>query len=224
MAKAVLMSIQPKWCELIASGKKTVEVRKTRPKLKTPFKVYIYCTKPKTHFRAGCGLFSNDELYRLPTGEIKYGCSLELLGDWADQYDENNFLYGKVIGEFICDWIESTPLWRIRGKTGFCAKRTKREEALPQMSCLSIEDLEKYAGSKNGLVCGWHISNLVIYDEPKELREFIRICPEWEKEKITSKCLKCEHHFICNADCFEGCDCEGELPITRPPQSWCYVE
>ena len=43
--KSVLISIQPKWCELIASGKKTVEVRKTRPKLDTPFKVYIYMTK-----------------------------------------------------------------------------------------------------------------------------------------------------------------------------------
>ena len=39
--KAVLISIKPKWCELIASGKKTVEVRKTRPKIDTPFKCYI---------------------------------------------------------------------------------------------------------------------------------------------------------------------------------------
>ena len=46
--KAVLISIQPKWCELIASGKKTVEVRKTKPKIAPPFKVYIYCTKPNT--------------------------------------------------------------------------------------------------------------------------------------------------------------------------------
>ena len=43
--KSVLISIQPKWCELIASKKKTVEVRKTRPKLEPPFKVYIYCTQ-----------------------------------------------------------------------------------------------------------------------------------------------------------------------------------
>ena len=43
--KSVLISIQPKWCELIANGKKTVEVRKTKPKLETPFKVYIYMTK-----------------------------------------------------------------------------------------------------------------------------------------------------------------------------------
>ncbi len=44
---AVLLSVRPKWCELIASGKKTVEIRKTRPKIETPFKCYIYCTKPK---------------------------------------------------------------------------------------------------------------------------------------------------------------------------------
>lgn len=42
--KAVLLSIRPNWCKLIWSGMKTVEVRKTRPKLETPFKVYIYCT------------------------------------------------------------------------------------------------------------------------------------------------------------------------------------
>ena len=44
MAKAVLISIRPEWVEKIISGKKTLEVRKTRPKLETPFKCYIYCT------------------------------------------------------------------------------------------------------------------------------------------------------------------------------------
>lgn len=43
--KAVLISIRPEWCALIAAGKKTVEVRKSMPKLHTPFKCYIYCTK-----------------------------------------------------------------------------------------------------------------------------------------------------------------------------------
>lgn len=43
--KSVLISIKPKWCELIASGSKTIEVRKTRPKIDTPFKCYIYATK-----------------------------------------------------------------------------------------------------------------------------------------------------------------------------------
>lgn len=45
MNKAVLISIQPEWCDLIVRGKKTIEVRKTRPRQETPFKAYIYCTK-----------------------------------------------------------------------------------------------------------------------------------------------------------------------------------
>lgn len=45
--KSVLISIAPKYCELIANGAKTIEIRKTKPKIETPFKCYIYCTKPK---------------------------------------------------------------------------------------------------------------------------------------------------------------------------------
>lgn len=42
--KAVLLSIRPNWCKLIWSGMKTIEVRRNRPNLETPFKVYIYCS------------------------------------------------------------------------------------------------------------------------------------------------------------------------------------
>lgn len=45
--KAVLLSIRPEWCDLIIQRKKTVELRKTRPNLQTPFKVYIWCTKAR---------------------------------------------------------------------------------------------------------------------------------------------------------------------------------
>lgn len=45
MGKAVLISIRPQWCEKIASGEKTLEIRKTKPNLETPFKCYIYCTQ-----------------------------------------------------------------------------------------------------------------------------------------------------------------------------------
>lgn len=43
--KSVLMSIRPCWCNLIANGQKTLEIRKSRPKIETPFKCFIYCTK-----------------------------------------------------------------------------------------------------------------------------------------------------------------------------------
>lgn len=45
--KAVMLSIRPEWCDLIVRHKKTVELRKTRPNLQTPFKVYIWCTKAR---------------------------------------------------------------------------------------------------------------------------------------------------------------------------------
>ena len=80
MNKAVLISIQPKWCELIASGKKTIEVRKTKPKLETPFKVYIYCTKSK--FEPSACLRNN---LHYDDGTIKV-CEGQ----------------GKVISEFVC--------------------------------------------------------------------------------------------------------------------------
>lgn len=179
--KAVLISIQPKWCELIASGKKTVEIRKTKPKLETPFKVYIYATK------------SGDRLV-LKSDKV---------------FEISRAITGKVIGEFVCDWVKSTALWRIKGNTGFCAKRTEREELLPKMSCLSIEEIEKYAGSENRIVYGWHISNLVIYDKPRELSEFKIIGCKGCRDKDT---YHCKFH------------CKGERKLTRPPQSWCYVE
>lgn len=46
--KSILLSIHPKWAEKIASGEKTIEVRKTVPKM-CPFKVYIYETRAKPH-------------------------------------------------------------------------------------------------------------------------------------------------------------------------------
>lgn len=186
MMKSVLISIQPKWCELIANGKKTVEVRKTRPKLETPFKVYIYCTKDNAD---------------IAPSRIWWK---------ADKTGFQHILNGKVIGEFVCNWVKSSPSWRLKGNTGFCAKRTEWEELLPKMACLSLEEIEKYAGSENRLVYGWHISNLVIYDKPRELSEF---------KKHNRTCYY-DHLGLATPKCKECKDCQ----ITRPPQSWCYVE
>lgn len=42
--KSVVLSINPEWCDLIRSGQKTLEIRKNRPRMPTPFKCYIYQT------------------------------------------------------------------------------------------------------------------------------------------------------------------------------------
>lgn len=55
MSKAVLMSIKKEWCDLIFSGKKTVEVRKRAPlTIDDPYTVYVYETKGNER-RGGAG-------------------------------------------------------------------------------------------------------------------------------------------------------------------------
>lgn len=46
--KAVMISIRPEWVEKIMSGEKTIEVRKTAPKIETPFKCFVYMTQGKS--------------------------------------------------------------------------------------------------------------------------------------------------------------------------------
>lgn len=136
MSKAVLISIRPMWSQKIMSGQKTVEVRKTRPKMNPPFKCYIY----------KCG-------------------------------------NGKVIGEFLCDEI-------IEDRT------YGHKEEFYRAACMSAYDAAAYA--MQSPMYGWHISDLRVYDHPRDLWEFTGLRQTrfgWEP-----------------------------VPITRPPQSWRYVE
>ena len=137
MSKAVLISIRPEWCEKIINGQKTIEVRKTRPKMNPPFKCYIY----------KCG-------------------------------------NGKVIGEFLCDEIIN-----ING-----AGRIPSDAARP--TCLEPAELHQYLGAATGF--GWNISDLRVYDHPRDLWEFTGL----RETKFGAE----------------------PVPITRPPQSWRYVE
>lgn len=64
-------------------------------------------------------------------------------------------------------------------------------------TCLSIEEIYTYG--KGRTLYGWNISDLMIYDKPRELGEFISSKPK--------------NKFRAHGD-----------NLTRPPQSWCYVE
>lgn len=77
MSKAVMLSIRPKWCEKIASGEKTIEVRKTKPKLETPFKCYIYETQ---------GWVEKDGIMAFRLGGRVIG---EFTCDRIDEYDDD---------------------------------------------------------------------------------------------------------------------------------------
>ena len=179
--KSVLISIQPKWVEKIASGEKTIEVRKTRPNLPTPFKCYIYCTKSRTN------LFWVDEEIKdtdgLPKGLKAYNSRL---GN------------GAVIGEFTCNRIDYiSPSYgyidaRCVGGVGFILDKC----------CLTSKEFIEYGKGKP--LYGWHISNLKIYDKPKSLEMF-------PIGKVARDCGYGNYNIY-------------DKILTRPPQSWCYVE
>lgn len=176
MSKAVLISIRPEWCEKIGSGEKTIEVRKTRPALSTPFKCYIYETQGKTET------------------------------PWMDEDGHWDFHgRGKVIGEFTCGEIVPVDV-------PYPAYIHEVNPEVLDASCLSYWDLHQYGGSGKRLY-GWHITDLVIYGEPKPLTDFYR--PPCERMSDCGCCLKWDR---------ENRACKRPSVLMRAPQSWCYVE
>ena len=182
--KSVLLSIKPKWCELIASGKKTVEVRKTKPKIDVPFKCYIYQTTAKDKLVEV--MKNGDSLY----GETYHGEPVFIKTFGKHHWDKGN---GKVIGEFVCDQIDE-----IGYSPEMHGKYISDIDDIHYVSCMDFEEMFDYIA--DGFGYAWHITDLVIYDKPKELSDF--------------KCA--EYHY--------GNIHLPPRPITRPPQSWQFVE
>jgi predicted transcriptional regulator len=217
------MSVNPKWCEKIANGEKTIEVRKTKPNLQTPFKVYIYATKPKKWFRFSSWGYASDENLWLVNGKVKMCDGFEF---WAGD-KEYESLCCKVIGEFVCDRIDRIGKRGINNNFDYCYLSLNEwgnddveiEITDIQKSCISKSELNAY-GANSSCLYAWHISQLKIYDKPKELSEF----------KKENRCYK--KGDLDNIGCWErGCYmqeqgwCDGRYSvIERPPQSWCYVE
>lgn len=205
--KAVLLSIRPKWCELIASGKKTIEVRKTRPKIETPFKCYIYCTKPKMITKY---VFKPEDYPEYMRPEKTVFCKVpDASSPFCSEVNGN----GKVIGEFVCDRIDAIDVID-NGIMPYIRVDQKADMFVTQETCLGIDELQKYLDNKTGY--GWHISDLKIYDKPNELGNF------WKADKCPYATESgCTYKYHCfRAGQTQRC---GET-LTRPPQSWCYVE
>ena len=150
-----------------------------------PFKAYIYCT-------IGNGVKGD---YLVPSG----------------------IQCGKVIGEFICDRIEM-----VNAKCSDYGIDLFYHDCLTN-GCLTEREIEKYfnvpedrdlrAMKGNGYV--WNISDLKIYDKPKELSEFRKPCPYGDLPCwICPSCDKDENDNL--IQCFNT--------VSRPPQSWQYIE
>lgn len=188
--KSVLISIRPQWCEKITSGKKTIEVRKSAPK-EVPCRVYIYCTKEHAN-----------EIVLLKDYKNRFS-----FGDYRKADDHfYTIANGEVIGEFICDNVEEYRYIPI--DVFFSTRRGYfiSDRELAKM-CLSYADAMEYGKGKT--LYGWHISDLKIYDKPKELSEFRKpfidyVSPK-ESKMVNPKIGISEY-------------------VTCPPQSWIYVE
>lgn len=108
---------------------------------------------------------------------------------------------GKVIGEFICDKVDKYPY-------DYCDGVDIDDDTILE-TAIDREDINIYAKGKT--LYGWHISDLKIYDNPKECSEFRKPCDRF------LDCCTCRR-LVRN----EYMSCDNK--ITRPPQSWMYVE
>lgn len=206
--KAVLISIRPRWCELIRAGVKTIEIRKNRPKLETPFRCYIYQSKGRPRLidiiKDGDDCYG--ETYHgkpifVKAPEYGYGCTASVQ---------------KVIGTFVCDRIDRyirigmEPVYHYR--TGTLGEPDYNAIQLTEQGLLD------YGG---GVLYGWHISDLTIYARPRLLSDF---CAPPETYCERGLCGGCPYDEVMGLDGDCAYDCEWKRPILKAPQSWCYVE
>lgn len=209
MSKAVLISIRPEWVNRIISGEKTVEIRKNRPNLETPFKVYIYCTDGFGKNTVNIPI-TQEQLWQhyAETGSME--CLNCPIGNQ------------KVIGEFVCnDILKIDKRGMVEENFDYCYASLREWgnddiaiyiEAV-RKSCVPREQLNQYGENVHFLYL-WKISKLKIYETPKELTEF----HTWKK------CKSCSKSGYESTACAYDENCMVPEVITKAPQRWCYVE
>lgn len=193
--KAILLSIRPEHLVNILNGKKTVEIRKSKLPLNVP--VYLYCTKGKPQL--GCHTVYKSNIRSNENG-IRVFTKLGTLS-------KKDYFNGKVVAKCIFSEVDNYELtYKFNGDWAYLIP----EEDLKK-TCLPYEEVEAYGDPKP--LYFYHITNLEIFNEPKELSEFNR-CDGF------IDCCKCKYYPLSNN---MGVNCKYR-PITKAPQSWCYVE
>lgn len=150
------MSDRPEWVAKILNGEKPIEIRKTRPKRKLPIDVYIHCTKGG-----------------LPLEYIEgHGFSLSI---YNPQSYKPKDLRGKVVAKFTLKKVED--LRGINSTDGF---------SILERACLDYDEFLDYLYKGREGAYAWYISNLVIFDKPKELSEFgVKRAPQsWQYVEV----------------------------------------
>ena len=129
--QSILLPIKPKHCESIINGKQTIVVVRTRPKIETPFKCYMYCTKDKDNV-----LWQNKTYY------------------YCDDRSHNLFdksLNNKVIGEFTCYSIINL----------FSSSKFWLDEDIVKKTGLLQEDIIKFANGAEKIYGWYILNNIL---------------------------------------------------------------
>jgi hypothetical protein len=168
-----MIRLSPLDVNLIISGKKTIEIRKSKPKqLETPFKVYIYCIDIERYYLKDK---YSKIYYPIDKNEI-------------DVVDQDFVMNGKVVGEFICDKIYQYTTTDFKDGTDI------DDETITKLSCLTKDEIKDYEITTGYFgVFGWHISDLMIYDKPKSLQYFTRYC-KYNCDNCNDRIIFSKHH------------------------------
>lgn len=153
--KAILISTHPEGVAKTLNGEKSIEIRRYAPKCDLPIEVYIYCTtlQRKHGVWNACLKHAFDGVWRVGN----------FLGS-----NENEPVNGKVVAKFTLRKVEE--------------ERPFFHWCIEKETCLTRDEVLDYLDSKDrnnwnpkrqgGKVYAWHISDLVIFDKPKDVSEF----------------------------------------------------
>lgn len=170
--KAVLMAFSPEECEKIFRGEKTVDVRKVAPKLKTPYKVYVYMTATKER----CRHWEYITAYQNSNGDIVNGSQ-------------------KVVGEFVCDENECFAVGSLR-----CDEIEELACLSYQEMIEYFYKPEELDGETVKAGTALHIAAPKRYDTPKDIKKFRKPCPYGDLP--CRGCPSCEEDESGSIQCF----------------------
>ena len=198
--KSILISIRPEWVAKILNGEKTIEIRKTAPKCDLPIDVYIYCTKGAPYL-AYESVIDEYSIYKT-IGEIgEHGRRASSNTTLIALQDDGPMTNGKVVAKFRLEKVKNYLYFSaaLLPDTEF---RHSDLTPLLKQACMTKEQFVAYT---SGHFYAWHISDLEIFDEPRELDEFDYPNPSGIRN-VGQRSIK------------------GLPSKKHPPQSWCYVE
>jgi|AGTN01.2.fsa_nt_gi ASCH domain. len=177
--KAVLMAFQPKWSRLIRQGKKKVEVRTKIPNLEPPYDIYMYESLGRTYKNMSEDYWSNHP------DLISFDDGVTLHEGW-----------GKVVGKFTVEKVDKIPV-----------DSKEHEYWSKNGTCLTVDDFINYCNGND--LKALHISDLVVFEQPRELGEFKAYDKTYDKVGAFGWAFN---------------EKEKYSPLKRAPQSFQYIE